>query len=301
MRVHAPRREQNHATETARRLVATFGGRFSKELGIDLDAGGAGVDAWFCLATLFGTRIGAGTAVRTYRALADAGVCTVLDAGSRRWDDLVDVLDSGGYARYDFRTATRLQELSAEVNCRFGGSVSSLATVTDPRALERMLDALPGWGPTTVRIFLRELPRCVARRTAVIGRTCAPCRPSPRDRDTPAPNRPDRRPARRRTRRATRRTRPRSRARTTHVGTPRHAHMSWRRRVPEAHASRTDKSLSRGVAEKAEGEEGSNEEATYMGVPPDRLWSWCRSVIIYSCRQQATRRSRRASSRSRSA
>ncbi len=157
MRVRALRPEQSQATETARQLLATFGGRYSRELGIDLEADSAGVDEWFCAATLFGTRIGARTAVRTYRALADAGVRTVLDAGARSWNDLVGVLDSGGYVRYDFRTATRLQQLAAEVRARFDGTVSSLATVADPRVLEMTLDALPGWGPTTVRIFLREL------------------------------------------------------------------------------------------------------------------------------------------------
>jgi hypothetical protein len=81
----------------------------------------------------------------------------VLDAGERAWDDLVALLDEGGYVRYDFRTATRLQHLAADVRARCRGTVSSLATFTDARALEAALDAFPGWGPTTVRIFLREL------------------------------------------------------------------------------------------------------------------------------------------------
>lgn len=144
-------------TATARRLVASLGGRYSRELGIDLDSGGTGVDQWFCAATLFGTRIGAPIAVRTYRVLVEAGVRTVLDAGERRWEDLVALLDAGGYARYDFRTATRLQKLAADVRARCRGTISTLATVSDPRALEAALDAFPGWGPTTVRIFLREL------------------------------------------------------------------------------------------------------------------------------------------------
>ena len=153
----AARPSRGSQTETARRLVALFGGRYSRELGIDLDAGGPGVDQWFCAATLFGTRISAPIAVRTYRVLADAGVRTVQDAGERRWDDLVALLDEGGYVRYDFRTATRLQQLAVDVRVRCRGTVSSLATFTDAHALEAALDAFPGWGPTTVRIFLREL------------------------------------------------------------------------------------------------------------------------------------------------
>lgn len=144
-------------SDVARRLVEIVGGRYSREVGIDVDAGGAAVDEWFCVATLFGTRIGAGIATRTYRVLADAGVRTVIDATACSRDALVQLLDAGGYARYDFRTAARMQQLGREVQSRLHGTVSSLAIITDPRALEAALDALPGWGPTTVRIFLREL------------------------------------------------------------------------------------------------------------------------------------------------
>lgn len=142
---------------TARRLVECLGGRFSLQLGIDLDAGGPAVDEWFLAATLFGTRINAQTAMRTYCVLADAGIRTVTDSVRATYDDLVAKLDAGGYARYDFRTANRLHQLADAVQQRFGGSVTPLGTATDPRAVETALDALPGWGPTTVRIFLREL------------------------------------------------------------------------------------------------------------------------------------------------
>jgi hypothetical protein len=139
------------------RLVSRLGGRYSRELDLDLDRD-PDVERWFCAATLFGTRIGAEVAMRTYRTLRAAGVATVTDAAARPWDDLVALLDAGGYTRYDYRTATRLQRLGAAVAERFGGRVAPLGrTVTDPEALEACLDALPGWGPTTVRVFLREL------------------------------------------------------------------------------------------------------------------------------------------------
>ena len=141
----------------ARRLVECLGGRYSLELGIHLDTGGSTADEWFLAATLFGTRISAQTAMRTYRALADAGICTVIDSVRATYVELVARLDAGGYARYDFRTADRLHQLADSVQQRLGGSVTSLGAITDPRAVESALDALPGWGPTTVRIFLREL------------------------------------------------------------------------------------------------------------------------------------------------
>jgi len=150
-------RRRATSSATARQIVEGLGGRYSLELGIALDTGGSAADEWFLAATLFGTRISAQTAMRTYRVLADSGIRTVTDSVHATYDDLVARLDAGGYARYDFRTATRLHQLADAVHQRFGGSVTSLARVTDPHAVETALDALPGWGPTTVRIFLREL------------------------------------------------------------------------------------------------------------------------------------------------
>lgn len=143
----------------AGRLVAVLGGRYSVELGIDLDADpdGRAVDRWFLACTLFATRIAAAVAVRTYGVLEAAGVATVADAGHRTWDELVELLDRGGYTRYDFRTASRLLELAGVIAERHGGSVATLAAETDPGRLDAALRAIPGWGPTTASIFLREL------------------------------------------------------------------------------------------------------------------------------------------------
>ena len=145
------------APALARRLVDGLGGRFSAELGIDVDAGADEVERWFLAATLFGNRISAPIVERTYRSLAAAGVATIANVEGRSWDDLVALLDAGGYVRYDYRTATRLQELAAAVRERHGGRIAALRRAREPAELEAALDALPGWGPTTVRLFLREL------------------------------------------------------------------------------------------------------------------------------------------------
>jgi len=141
----------------ARELIERLGGRTSIELGIDVDAGPGEVERWFLAATLFGNRISAAIAERAYRTLAAAGVATTADVEGRTWDELVALLDSAGYVRYDFRTASRLQTLAAVVRERHGGRIGGLAAVREPAALEAALDALPGWGPITVRLFLREL------------------------------------------------------------------------------------------------------------------------------------------------
>lgn len=142
----------------ARSVVTVLGGRYSSQLGIDVDAGDAEVERWFLAATLFGTRISAGVAERTFGMLDGAGLHRVAQARHVPWDDLVALLDRGGYARYDFRTATRLQDLAGVIGQRYGGQAALIGR-RFPRYpdLRQALDALPGWGPVTIQLFLREL------------------------------------------------------------------------------------------------------------------------------------------------
>lgn len=142
----------------ARAVVHELGGRYSVELGIELDAGDAELERWFLAATLFGTRISAGVAARTFTGLTAAGVGSIEAAGRRDWDELVTLLDAGGYARYDFRTATRLHQLASAVDEHYGGHAASIGRLhRHYQPLAAALDALPGWGPVTVGLFLREL------------------------------------------------------------------------------------------------------------------------------------------------
>jgi len=143
-------------SDMVRRLVAG-GGRFSTDLGIDVEAGEAEIDRWFLAATLYGTRIPTAIAERTFHVLDEAGV-TVATARTFSWDDLVALLDRGGYGRYDFKTATRLHLLCDVLSERYGGRVCAIPDqVRTAAELEAALDDLPGWGPVTVGVFLREL------------------------------------------------------------------------------------------------------------------------------------------------
>jgi endonuclease III len=146
------------AAARARRLVAALGGRYSREVGIDVGGGADEVERWFLASTLFGTRIRAATAARTFRVLDEAGLVRVARARGFPWNDLVALLDRGGYTRYDFRTATRLHVLADVLNDRYGGEVAEIGRRYPAYlALRAALDALPGWGPVTVEVFLREL------------------------------------------------------------------------------------------------------------------------------------------------
>jgi hypothetical protein len=139
-------------------VVSELGGRFSVELGIDVDAGEAEVERWFLAATLFGTRISAVVAERTFRALGQAGLVRISQARNVPSDELVALLDAGGYARYDFRTTERLVALCGLIDDRYQGRVSQIGRMNvSYAALRAALLALPGWGPVTVGLFLREL------------------------------------------------------------------------------------------------------------------------------------------------
>jgi hypothetical protein len=140
-------------------VLARLGGRYAAELGIDLKSGPPARQQWFLAAILFGARISGQLAARTYRVFAAPGVFSpqaVLDQG---WDRLVELLDEGGYARYDYKTATKLLRVMASLKEGYQGDLERLhAAAQDSADLEARLKALaPGLGDATVNIFLREL------------------------------------------------------------------------------------------------------------------------------------------------
>lgn len=112
---------------------------------------------WFLASMLFAKRISAEIAKRTYMEFEKAGINTpekILDAG---WDKLVEVLDSGGYVRYDFSTATKLLEVSKSLKEKYKSLENLYAIAKDSEDLERRLLEFKGVGPITINIFLREL------------------------------------------------------------------------------------------------------------------------------------------------
>ncbi len=142
------------------KLLDHFKGKFSRELGIDLSAPDPKeVFKWFLASKLFGARISSDSAIKTYRKFERRGVITpraVLDTG---WDGLVSILDGGGYARYDFSTATKLLEIMTGLERLYGGDLNRLHDkASGEKDLEGRLKGLgKGIGDVTVNIFLREL------------------------------------------------------------------------------------------------------------------------------------------------
>ena len=143
-----------------KRLIDSMGGRFSGELGIDLSGANSGqIFRWFLASKLMGARIATKTALATYREFDRRGVTSPERIRKTGWDGLVEILDAGGYARYDFSTATKLLSITDDLLRLYGGDLNVLhAKSSDPRDLEERLKGLgKGIGDVTVNIFLREL------------------------------------------------------------------------------------------------------------------------------------------------
>jgi len=145
--------------EAMARLLAQYRGRFAAELGIAVAAGPQERQKWFLAAILYGARISGELAARTYRVCAARGVLTPEAVLAQGWDNLVVLLDEGGYTRYDFKTATKLLNVMGALQEKYGGSLERLHEVSrDYDDLEARLRGLAsGIGPATANIFLREL------------------------------------------------------------------------------------------------------------------------------------------------
>jgi hypothetical protein len=140
-------------------VLQQYSGRFAVELGIDLRSGPAARQRWFLAAILYGGRISGQLARRTYQIFAARGIYTPGAILAQGWDDLVVLLDQGGYARYDFKTATKLFKVMGTLEEQYQGSLERVHDLSRSYAdLENRLEGLgAGIGPVTVNIFLREL------------------------------------------------------------------------------------------------------------------------------------------------
>jgi endonuclease III len=129
---------------------------YSEELGLNLTRSEDRFK-WFLASILFAKRISAEIAKRTYRQFEAEGLTTpekILEAG---WDRLVQVLDSGGYTRYDFSTARNLLKIVEDLKEKYGDLENLHRESSSPNDLERRLQEFKGVGPVGANIFLREL------------------------------------------------------------------------------------------------------------------------------------------------
>ncbi|MDD4163102.1 MAG: hypothetical protein PHW87_11555 [Methanothrix sp.] len=129
---------------------------YSEDMKIDLSQP-AGRFQWFLASVLFGARISERIAFKTYMAFQEAGIDTPEKILSAGWDELVRILDAGGYVRYDFSTATKLIDIMSVLLERYGTLEGLYQQSRDTVDLENRLEEFKGIGPVTAQIFLREM------------------------------------------------------------------------------------------------------------------------------------------------
>lgn len=131
---------------------------YSRDLGIDLKSEKEEeIFKWFLACLLFGKPIQQEVAKRTYFEFVKEEILSpekILKAG---WDKLVEILDRGGYVRYDFSTATKLLHICKELKERYGNLTALFKKAKNKKDLARRLQEFKGIGPVTTRIFLRDL------------------------------------------------------------------------------------------------------------------------------------------------
>lgn len=129
---------------------------YSQQLGIDLQREDHRF-RWLLASILYSKRISSKIAERTYREFEKEKLLTpeaIIKAG---YEKLVQVLDAGGYVRYDFSTASNLLSMAETLKEKYGSLEKLHAQAKDSKDLETRLTEFRGVGPTTVNIFLREL------------------------------------------------------------------------------------------------------------------------------------------------
>jgi len=156
-------------------LVENFGVRYPEIMGMKVETGNEEeIFKWFLASVLFGAPIRAETAIKTYKCFENRGILSPLKILETGWDGLVEVLDEGGYTRYDFKTATKLLEIARNLQERYNGSLNLLHDeAADSHDLEERIKGLAkGVGDATVSIFLRELrdvwPKANPKPTALV-------------------------------------------------------------------------------------------------------------------------------------
>ncbi|MFI9379991.1 endonuclease [Kutzneria sp. NPDC052558] len=138
-------------TLTLRQLLDDYGRTYASEAGITLRDKPAPLYQLLVLATLQSTRIRADIAAAAAKELFTAGFRTPQRMLDATWQQRVDALGRGGYARYDESTATRLGDGAELLLKTWRGDLRRL------RSPHRELQQFPGIASAGADIFCREV------------------------------------------------------------------------------------------------------------------------------------------------
>lgn len=141
------------------RLAEDCGEPYSRMLSIDLEEGDPAYVKWFLASFLYSKPIREESATKTYRLFEESGLTSAGAIVRAGWDRLVELLDKGGYARYDYSTADRLLAIFGSLQKEYGGSLGRLYRESkNEQDLEiRLMRLGKGIGPVTISVFLRDM------------------------------------------------------------------------------------------------------------------------------------------------
>jgi len=157
-------------------LIRKFGKPYSISLGIKLNTKKESeIFKWFLASILLGKRISEKIAIKTYKIFEKNKILTPRKILAKRWKGLVKILDEGGYARYDFSTATKLLNIMNTLLKKHGSLTELYKKSKNAEDLEKNLQEFKGIGPITTNIFLREMraiwPKSNAKVLPIIEKT----------------------------------------------------------------------------------------------------------------------------------
>lgn len=112
-----------------------------------------------CLSLLQSARIDSEVAMRASKGLAKRRWNTAGAMLGSTWQQRVDVLNEAGYARYQERTSTMLEDTARLLDERWSGDLRKLRDEADrdPEAERKLLTKFKGVGKVGVDIFFREV------------------------------------------------------------------------------------------------------------------------------------------------
>lgn len=139
-------------------LLDRHGRTYADEAGIRMRDTPSPLYELAVLTTLLSARISAGVAVSAARELFAADMRTPVKMAGAAWQARVDALGRGHYRRYDESTATNLGRGAEVVREHWHGDLRRLRDEGgDVRGVQRLVQELPGIGPTGADIFCREV------------------------------------------------------------------------------------------------------------------------------------------------
>ncbi|GAA4142912.1 endonuclease [Actinomadura keratinilytica] len=141
-----------------KRLLREAGETYAEEAGVPLKDQPAALWKLLVLSNLLSARISTEIAMAAARQLFEAGGGTARGMARLTWQQRVDALGRGHYARYDESTAGHLGDMAELVQEKYNGDLRRLA-IESERDRERagqLLREFPGIGPAGVDIFCRE-------------------------------------------------------------------------------------------------------------------------------------------------